>query len=152
MDKQTFTELVLESEDTLYRVAWSYLHNDEDARDAVQDAVLLAWEKLAGLRKPEYFRTWLVRILIRVCCRRRRERGRVVQLETAPDAQAPPEGAVWREIQALPEALRLPFVLHYVEGYSTAETGEILHLPAGTVKSRLSRARNALRLELEGSI
>ena len=50
LDKQTFTTLVLESEDTLYRVAWSILRNSADAEDAVQEAVLRAWEKLNSLR------------------------------------------------------------------------------------------------------
>lgn len=151
LDKQTFTALVLETEDTLYRVAWSILRNSADTEDAVQEAVLRAWEKLSSLREPKYFRTWLTRILIRECYRLRRSGSLVIPLEELPESAAPESGEVWRSLQTLPEGLRLPFVLHYVEGYSVTETGTILRLPAGTVKSRLSRARSALRLELEGS-
>ncbi len=150
MDKQRFTELVLEAEHTLYRVAWSILGNDADCQDAVQEAVLRAWERLDSLREPRYFRTWLIRILIRECCRLRRTGGRLVPLESRREIPAPDHGTVWREIQALPEPLRLPVVLHYVEGYGVAEAGELLGLPAGTVKSRLSKARRVLRMELEG--
>lgn len=149
MDKQRFTELVLEAENTLYRVAWSILGNDADCQDAVQEAVLRAWERLDSLREPRYFRTWLIRILIRECCRLRRAGGRFVPLESRPELPAPDRGAVWQEIQALPEPLRLPVVLHYVEGYGVAKVGELLGLPAGTVKSRLSKARRVLRMELE---
>lgn len=152
LDKQTFTTLVLESEDTLYRVAWSILRNSADAEDAVQEAVLRAWEKLNSLRQPQYFRTWLTRILIRECYRLRRAGSLIIPLEELPETAAPDSGEIWRSLQTLPEALRLPVVLHYVEGYNVAETGAILRLPAGTVKSRLSRARSALRMELEESI
>lgn len=151
LDKQTFTALTLEAENTLYRVAWSILRNDADAEDAVQEAVLRAWEKLDSLREPQYFRTWLTRILIRECYRLRRAGGRIIPLEELPETAAPDKGEVWNELQSLPEPLRLPVLLHYVEGYSVAETGALLRIPAGTVKSRLSRARSILRLELEGS-
>ncbi len=150
LDKQTFTELVLEAEDTLYRVAWSILRNNTDAQDAVQEAVLRAWEKLDSLRETRYFRTWLTRILIRECYRLRRAGSVLLPLEELPETAAPGRGEIWRELQALPEALRLPVVLHYIEGYSVSETGTLLRLPTGTVKSRLSRARGILRLELEG--
>lgn len=150
LDKQTFTALTLEAEDTLYRVAWSILRNDADAEDAVQEAVLRAWEKLDSLRETRYFRTWLTRILLRECFRLRRAGSRIIPLEELPEPSARDRGEVWNEIQSLPETLRLPVLLHYVEGYSVAETGALLRIPAGTVKSRLSRARSILRLELEG--
>lgn len=150
LDKQTFTALTLEAENALYRIAWSILRNDADVEDAVQEAVLRAWEKLDSLREPQYFRTWLTRILIRECSRLRRNGSRIVPLDELPEPAAPDGGEVWTELQSLPEPLRLPALLHYVEGYSVAETGALLRIPAGTVKSRLSRARSVLRLELEG--
>ncbi len=151
MDKQGFTEQVLEAEDTLYRVAWSILRNEADCQDAVQEAVLRAWAKLDSLREPRYFRTWLIRILIRECYRLRRDGARILPLEAAPEIEAREEdGALWREIQALPEPLRLPVLLHYVEGYGVAEVGALLRIPTGTVKSRLSKARSVLRSRSEG--
>ncbi len=151
MDKQEVTRRVLEAEDTLYRVAWSILRNDADCQDAVQEAVLRAWERLYTLREPRYFRTWLIRILIRECCQIRKAGSRLLPLEALPETAAPEHSTIFREIQVLPEPLRLPVVLHYIEGYAVAEVGELLRLPAGTVKSRLSRARRVLRLELEES-
>ena len=66
-DTEAFTQLILRNEEMLSRVALSLLHNMEDAADAVQDAILAAWQALPSLREPRYFRTWLVRILIRCC-------------------------------------------------------------------------------------
>ena len=62
-DTEAFTQLILRNEEMLSRVALSLLHNMEDAADAVQDAILAAWQALPSLREPRYFRTWLVRIL-----------------------------------------------------------------------------------------
>ncbi len=151
MDRQEFTERVVEAEDMLYRVAYGILRCDADCQDAVQEAILRAWERLPSLRETRYFRTWLTRILIRECCRLRRSSGRIVPLAEAPEPSAPDGGSLWRAVLALPEALRLPVLLHCIEGYSVAETGKLLKLPAGTVKSRLSRARALLREEWEES-
>ena len=51
----------------MYRTAVSILMNDEDAADAIQDAILACWEKIDGLKEPRYFRTWMTRILINKC-------------------------------------------------------------------------------------
>ena len=67
MTQETFSNLILDSESTLYRVAMSMLRNEKDCEDAVQTAVLTAFEKLGTLKHEEYFKTWLVRILINVC-------------------------------------------------------------------------------------
>ena len=67
MTRETFSNLILDSEPTLYRVAMSMLRNEKDCEDAVQTAILTAFEKLGMLRREEYFKTWLVRILINVC-------------------------------------------------------------------------------------
>ena len=67
MTRETFSNLILDRESTLYRVAMSMLRNEKDCEDAVQTAVLTAFEKLGTLKHEEYFKTWLVRILINVC-------------------------------------------------------------------------------------
>ena len=67
MTKTEFTDAVLAAEPTLYRVAKSMLGSEADCADAAQNAILHAWERLDTLKKPEYFKTWLVRILINEC-------------------------------------------------------------------------------------
>ena len=80
-DGAAFVELIEGQKGTLYKVARSYLHNDADAADAISETVLACFEKLPSLRQAQYFRTWLVRILIRKCQDMLRERKRSVPLD-----------------------------------------------------------------------
>lgn len=152
MDRSEFTAQVLAAETGLYRVAKSILLRDEDCADAVQEAVLRAWEKRNTLRQPEFFRTWLTRILINECNRLAKFRRTDVPLEDCAELAAPDGSEVDRELRecllCLPVKLRTAVVLYYIEGYSVAETAKLTRVPAGTVKSRLSRARTLLRREL----
>ena len=67
MDKSYFTAEIEACSDMMYRVAWSILRNNADVQDALQDAVLKAWEKRDKLREEKLFRTWITRILINAC-------------------------------------------------------------------------------------
>lgn len=152
MNEQFFMEEVKARERSLYRIAVSYMHSDADAADAVQDALLAAWEKRHSLREPAWFGTWLTRILINVCKSRLRGRPREAALAEAADegAQDAPEDALaLREaLNALDLKYRIPLVLHYLDGYPVKEVARIMRLPLGTVKSRLSRARGLMQTKL----
>lgn len=63
-DKEAFSELMRQQKSSMYKVAKAILKNEEDIADAMQDTILDCWEKIHTLRKPEYFKTWLIRILI----------------------------------------------------------------------------------------
>jgi RNA polymerase sigma-70 factor, ECF subfamily len=153
MDKNTFTEEVRKSEATLYRVSKSILQNDKDCEDAVQEAILNAYRKLSSLKKEAFFKTWLVRILINECYKIGRIRKKNVSYEEyiSPEAIAAPESysELYLSIMNLDEDLRTLVILYYIEGFSVAETANILKMQEGTVKSRLSRARACLRKWLE---
>ncbi len=151
MTKNEFSEKVLESEQTLYRISMSMLKNEADCEDAVQTAILTAYEKLGSLREERYFRTWLVRILINVCNMQLKKRSRVISLE---DATGVPEPSLLSHtestelrlaIEALPVKIRQAVVLYYIEDFSVSEIKNILKIPEGTVKSRLSKGRGHLR-------
>lgn len=149
MTKERFTELVLESENTLYRVSMSMLQNESDCEDAVQTAILTAYEKLSDLRHEEFFKTWLVRILINVCKKQLRFRKRHTELsEDIPLQSDEVSGYVRDAVDKLPEKFRQVIVLFYIEEFSVKEIKQILKIPEGTVKSRLSKGRELLRLEL----
>ena len=153
MDKEEFTRAVLEYESTLYRVAKSMLGSEADCADAAQNALLRAWEKQLTLRDTAYFKTWLTRILINECRAMLRQRARFVPLEEeAAEGEATPEHSseLYEAVMGLDEKYRLPVVLHYIEGFKTAEIAAMLRLPEGTVKTRLRRAREILREELKG--
>lgn len=154
MDKEEFTRAVLEYESTLYRVAKSMLGSEADCADAAQNALLRAWEKQHTLRDTAYFKTWLTRILINECRAILRQRARYAPLEAEiAEGEVAPEGGgeLYEAVMGLDEKYRLPVVLHYIEGFKTAEIAAMLRLPEGTVKTRLRRAREILREELEGA-
>ena len=146
IDERTFMEEVERAERTLYRVSRSLLSSDADCRDAVQEALLKAWQRRDSLREAAYFRTWLVRILINECRMLRRRNRRVTPVEVLPEREAPPPDEALRDaLEALDERWRLPLVLHYLEGFSVREIAEMLDTPENTVKMRLMRARRRLR-------
>ena len=154
MDKEEFTRAVLEYESTLYRVAKSMLGSEADCADAAQDALLRAWEKQHTLRDTAYFKTWLTRILINECRAMLRQRARFVPLEEeAAEGEIAPErdSGLYEAVMGLDVKYRVPFVLYYIEGFRTREIASMLKLPEGTVKTRLRRAREILRTELEGA-
>ena len=154
MNKDEFTRRLLSSEQMLYRVARTILRRDADCADAVQEAVMRAWQHRDSLREDAYFQTWLTRILINVCRSQQRQMSRIVLAEDpqARCAETPsPNPDVRDALTELPPRLRLPVVLHYIEGFSLEEIARMTHAPVGTVKYRLHAARKQLRLELEGS-
>lgn len=153
MNKDAFVDKVLEAESTLYHVSKSILIHDEDCEDAVQGAILKAYNNLGTLKKEQYFKTWLVRILINECYNLKRKECPVVSYEEYFEYDKADVEKDYSElylaIQKLPERIRITIVLHYVEGYSVEEIKEILKIPSGTVKSRLSKGRKLLKIKLE---
>ena len=85
MDRNFFTAEIEACSDMMYRVAWSILRNHADVQDALQDAVLKAWEKRDRLREEKYFRTWITRILINACYDAQKKRHRIVPAENIPE-------------------------------------------------------------------
>ena len=109
-----------------------------------------AWNKRQTVA-PERFRPWLTRIVINECHNILRKQAKYTLMAEVHDgAVCPtPDGDLHQVIDALPEALRLPVILHYVEGYSGKEIASLLRIPLVTVRNRLYSARKKLRLELE---
>ncbi len=152
IDKKDFVALVDGKSEMLYRVARTILRNDEDCKDALQEAMLKSWESRHKLRDKTLFGTWITRILINEChtlLRRKRKYLLQNEVDAAYPSRAPDPALQWA-VESLPERLRLPLVLHYLEGYSYEQIARLLHIPQSTVRSRLSRARDTLRTEMEG--
>ena len=150
MDEGRFVSEVTEMKDMLYRLSVSYLHSDADAQDAVQQALEKAWRHRAKVAE-QAFRPWLTRIVINECKTQLRRAGRVMpsdQLERYAGETPPPDIALSDALSRLPDKLRTPILLHYMEGFSVEEVARALHVPMTTVRSRLYRGRDALRREL----
>lgn len=145
--------LLLRNENHMYRAALAVLGNREEAKDAVQDALVRYLEKRPALNDEEHERAWLLRVTVNGCKSRLRSpwRKRRVELcevlETAEDSGAHEE---LLEMEALPPQDRAAIHLHYYEGYTTAEIAAMTGEAEGTVRSRLYRARQKLRRLLEG--
>ncbi len=146
---QAFEEKVDVLHATLYRVACAYLGGDADRADAVQEALFKAWKSQKTLKKEEYFETWLIRILIRECVNIGRAKKRVIPVEEIPERAGSSDLSdrmdLRTAIMRLPEKQRIPLVLFYMEGYDVEQISKVLHLPKGTVCSRLARSRAALK-------
>ncbi|MBE5766748.1 MAG: RNA polymerase sigma factor [Clostridiales bacterium] len=150
MDRNEFASRVVEQTDRMYRVAYVLLHNNEDCRDAMQEAALKAWEKRSTLREPQYFATWLIRILINECRNIQRKRKRILPInEMVIPAVPAHDPTLMIALQNLPEKLRLPLVMHAIEGMTYEEIARTLKLPRSTITGRIQRAKQQLKKELE---
>ena len=135
----------------LYRTALLYLGGEHAALDAVDEAVYKGLVACGTLREPDYFDTWLTRILINVCNTELRRRRREQTVEELPEtaAEAFSDALPLKEaVRRLPRELRAVIVLRYFSGYTLTETAQALELPVGTVSTRQRRALALLRLEL----
>lgn len=153
MDREEFAARVEGIRRQLYRAAYLYLGSEADALEAVDEAVYQALRALKKLRQPEFFETWITRILINQCHRelRRRKRFSPNGEDALPDSAGPSayDALPLREaVHRLPEDLRGVVILRFFAGYTQAETAEALEVPQGTVASRQRRALALLRLEL----
>ena len=159
----------------LYRLARGILRNDAEAEDVVQETYVRAFTHLDGFRGDSSLATWLARIAMNEALGRlRRQRAsvdldtlapgvleaQIIQFPLSAPSEDPEKSMAQREIQAvvehaideLPEPFRIVFITRVIEGMNVEETAEILGLKPETVKTRLHRARNMLRDNVEKKI
>ena len=138
----------------LYKTALLYLGDEASALDAVDEAVYKGLRGHKKLRQPEYFDTWLTRILLNECHNELRRRKRVQPVEAIPETAAEAFDALpLREaVSRLPGELRDVVILRWFAGYTLQETAEALAIPRGTAATRQRRALALLRLELEEEV
>ena len=151
MEREEFAARTEAVKTRLYRTAYLYLGSEADALEAVDEAVYQALRGLKQLRRPEFFETWLTRILLNECHRELRRRKRFSGEEALPDTAGPDvyDALPLREaIRRLPEDLRTVVILRYFTGLTLQETADSLKLPVGTVSTRQRKALQLLRLEL----
>lgn len=147
MTSEEFAGRIIAMQETLYRVSYSILPSRCDQEDAVQEAIQRAWQQRGKLRCDESMQQWVTRILINECYALLRRSKREMPMESLPEREAPPDAdaSLHDLFLSLEEPLRLPAVLYYIEGYELKDIARMLHLPTGTVKSRLHRARKRMK-------
>ena len=151
MDMETFAQRVEALRPKLYRTAFCYLGSEAMALDALDEAVYRGLRSLGKLRQPEFFDTWLTRILINECNRELKRRARLRPLEELPELTVEDFDnlPLQEAIRRLPKDLKDVVILRFFSGYSQTETAQALEIPQGTVATRQRRALQLLRLELE---
>ena len=157
-DEDAYAELAGSAIDRLYAVAQRILRDTGAAEDAVQVALIAAWQELPRLRDPERFDAWLYRLLVNACRRelrdRRSQRPHVLTLVVEPSGPDETSAVgdrdeLERAFQRLTPDQRTILVLQHYLGYEPTEIAGILDIPAGTARSRLHYAQKTLRAALE---
>lgn len=147
-DKAAFSLLIDCHRLALYRVAKGILKSDFDAADAIQETIISAYTNIRKLKNDEYFKTWLIRILINECKKIIRKSNKIISIEKTKEQAVldvyPSDNMTTDYIKMLDLSLRQVTVLYYYENFSVKEIAAILRIFQGTVKSRLSRARKEL--------
>ena len=153
MNAEDFQREAMKLERLLFRISWSILGNSEDCADAIQEALMHAWNRRDTLRSMGSFKPWLTKVVANTCNNmlRKRSREKLVPLEDADVADKPaPEPLPMQEIiGTLSPDHRAAVTLHYLEGYSVRETARLLDIPVGTAKTRLMHARQRLQTLLQ---
>jgi RNA polymerase sigma-70 factor (ECF subfamily) len=157
-DHEAFEVLASAAVDRLYAVARLVLGDAHQAEDAVQDALVSAWQSLPELRDPERWEAWLHRLIVNACAdqgRRRKRQSmevRMVRFEPAiadPAVSVDDQDQLDRGFRRLKDDQRTAVVLHLYLGLSVPEVADALGVPVGTAKSRIHYAVEALRAALE---
>lgn len=166
-DTSVFEGLVLKYQDRIYTLCRYMLENPQDAEDAAQDTFIKAYRGLAGYSPTATFYTWLYRIAVNTCLDHKRNftfrslffsADKENQIDSFPSRDPSPESvyAAKQSMHALQSALgrlsnklRVVIVLSELEGLSYEEIAEFLDVSVGTVKSRISRAREELKKNMK---
>lgn len=150
-DREAFAGLAARYEKSLLATALAILRSHADARDAAQEALLTAYQRLNQLRDARQFAPWLLKITRRAAYRIRKQRSRRTAEALSSDHPAPKmaPSALSQElfslIARLPKAQQHLVLLRYVDDFSTPEIARITSTPLGTVTKQLSRAHEKLR-------
>lgn len=154
MNKEEFAKRVEAVRTKLYKTALTYLGSEAMALDAVDEAVYKALCGYWKLRQPEFFETWITRILINECHNELRRQKRYYPLDTLPETAVEDFDALplKEALGRLPKELKDVIILRFFGGYTVAETAQTLGIPAGTAASRQRKALQLLRLALDEEV
>ena len=154
LTRERFAALVEKYMDMVFRVAYGYMRSRDDADDVTQEVLLRLYRTDTLFESEEHVKNWLLRVTVNQCKKVFRSPWRRVEsiedyastlrFETAEDR------GLFCEIMRLEQKYRVAVLMYYYEGYSTQEIAQLLHCRPGTVRSRLSRARERLRRLLGG--
>ena len=151
-DKEAFSRVIIQNKEAMYKTAIVILKNEDDAYDALQDALIKMYRNIQNLQNIETFKFWSRRIIVNCCYDIINKNKKVIDITTKLTANYEEtrediydcEDSLVKTLEKIEPDLRLTATLYYYNDLSTREIGEILQIPTGTVKSRLARAREKL--------
>ncbi len=152
-DGESFIQLMETYRESMLKVAWGFFSNQEDVADAMQQTILNAYEHIGELKRINYFKTWLIRILINNCTQLYNSQKRIADQEGANRQTYldtyPGENAFFDLLSLLERKDRVIFQLYFGEEYTTREIGEFLGIKESTVRSRIHRGKEQLRKQIQ---
>lgn len=147
-----FVKIVEEEKDLMFRLAYNIMQNTADSEDVVAESICKAWEKRDSLKNPAKLRNWMLRITVNLAKNTVLVRNRTKLVESCQEyykSEPEEETNIWELVRKLKEKESTVITLYYYRGFSVKEIAQILHVPEGTVKSRLSQARKHLKDMME---
>lgn len=161
-EEQDFEKLIDENKMRFYKTAKSILKNDDDVYDAIQEALISIYQNFDKLENKEYFTTWGIRIVINKCYDHIRKNKKSENNIYIDDEENPIDIPVDEKnsiekleledlLNKLSEEKRLITTLYYYDEISVKQIAQMLEMPEGTVKYKLSEIRKELRAMIEGS-
>lgn len=152
MKDTDYFERVEKMRKQLYRIAYPYFNSESMAVDAVDEAVYKGYLKRHQIREEQFFETWLTRIVLNICNSKYQKYKRQVGIEEIKESASPEEldsYSLKEALQKLPEKYRQVVILKFFSGYGITEISQLLELPQGTIATRLRKALQLLKLDLE---
>lgn len=151
-DKEFFIKKINENRLKMYKTAIAILNDEDDANDAIQEALYSAFKNYYSLREKSYFTTWIIKILINKCYNIINKNKKIAYIDdtiiqntaSSEDTYKIENSLEW-VLNQIDKDLKEIVVLYYYDDFSVADIANILEIPQGTVKSRLSRAREQIK-------
>lgn len=161
-DEDAFTQIIISMENELYKVARTRLECEDDINEAVQETIIQTFKSIRKVKEPRFFKTWLIKILINNCNKvyNKRKKNRTLEYDEnliydesySSIEESNDKMDFFFMIKKLNYNERITLTLYYVEKFTTKEISKILKEPESTIKNRILRAKNKLRIEFQGGI
>ena len=155
-DANALGKILRNNHEYIYKMAYIYIGNKEDALDIMQEATIQSIKSIHTLKEPSYFLTWFCTIMARVASKLINQKIQIRELQNNPEYEEPADLSknkhqeidVLEAVTTLDDKYRLILQMFYYQDFSVKEISELLSMPEGTVKTNLKRGRDALKKAL----
>ncbi|MDR3598732.1 sigma-70 family RNA polymerase sigma factor [Clostridium sp.] len=153
-DEEAFTYLINSKKEQLYRTAFAYVKNKEDALDIIQETVYKAYVSIYKLKEPKYFNTWITKILINTSITFMKKNSKIIYLEdelnniTDSENNQDEKLDLLHAIDKLEEKIKRVIILKYLNDLTISDVAKVLDIPEGTAKTYLNKGLSKLKIYL----